>query len=250
MGSTWAGADFHQAAGASQAIEKGQNQSADRPTSVDSVASPATGAFNIRMSQFMQPSIHVTNQQELLAAVVSAQASGEPTGIAFDNDIQMDQTIDIPSGTTITVAGPYKLEMTADLTTISVEQGASLTIDGIDVTAAAGTTGTGLVVDGNLTLASGSITNNVNDNEGFGGGVTVSAPGSFTMTGGTISGNTAGTIPATITECGGGGVRNDGVGATFTLTGGTISGNTAAYSGGGVCNANGATFVMDGGEIT
>ncbi|MCL2471890.1 MAG: hypothetical protein FWF25_09185, partial [Propionibacteriaceae bacterium] len=194
--------------------------------------------------------LHVTNQQELLAAVTSAQVSGEPTNILFDNDIQVNQTIDIPSGTTITVTGPYKLEMTADLTTICVEQGASLTIDGIDVTTAAGTTGTGLVVDGSLTLASGSITNNVNDNEGFSGGVTVNAPGSFTMTGGTISGNTAGAIPATITDCGGGGVRNDGVGATFTLTGGTISGNTAAYSGGGVCNANGATFVMDGGEIT
>jgi hypothetical protein len=49
--------------------------------------------------------------------------------------------------------------------------------------------------------------------------------GTFTMSGGTISGNTANG------RDGGGGVYNDG---TFTMQNGTISGNTATGNGGGV----------------
>jgi hypothetical protein len=78
---------------------------------------------------------------------------------------------------------------------------------------------------------------------GFGGGVYVGG-GTFTMRGGTISGNTA---------YGGGGVYVGG--GTFTMSGGTISGNTAtttsSYSsyGGGVAVVTG-TFTMSGGTIS
>jgi uncharacterized repeat protein (TIGR02543 family) len=70
-----------------------------------------------------------------------------------------------------------------------------------------------------------------------GGGVYVSY-GTFTMSGGEISGNTA---------SGGGGVYvSDG---TFTVNGGEISGNTASYGGGGVYILR-STFTMNGGEIS
>ena len=55
----------------------------------------------------------------------------------------------------------------------------------------------------------------------YGTGVWVGTRGTFTMNGGTISGNTV--------SRGGGGVY---VAGTFTMSGGTISGNTAEYGGG------------------
>ncbi len=93
----------------------------------------------------------------------------------------------------------------------------------------------------------------------IGGGVFIETNGSFTMNGGTISGNTApdgggvynngtftmegGTIAGN-TAPDGGGVYNNEI---FTMEGGTISGNNADYSG-GVYNNNG-TFTMNGGTI-
>ena len=186
------------------------------------------------------PGIHVSNQQELLDAIDSAHTSGQPTDIVFDNDISVSQTMVVPSDTTATFTSSNKLEMTAASATIWVEQGASLTIDGIDVTADPGVSDTGIVVDGDLVLASGTITNHASS--GDGGGVTVNSTGSFTMTGGTIFGNSA------VND--GGGVYTAGAGATFVLGGGTITGNSAGQSGGGVCNTLESTFTMTGGEIT
>jgi hypothetical protein len=72
-----------------------------------------------------------------------------------------------------------------------------------------------------------------------GGGVHVREEGTtFTMRGGTISGNNGG---------GGGGVGADKNG-TFTMSGGTISGNYA-YTGGGVQVQGGAKFTKTGGGI-
>ena len=186
------------------------------------------------------PDIHVSTQQELVDGVAAAQTSGQPAEIVFDNDILVDQTVVVPSGTTVTFTSSYKLEMTTDGTTISVEPGASLTIDGIDVTADPTTTGTGIVVGGDLVLASGTVTNHTSDDNG--GGVIVNGAGTFTMTGGEIFGNSA--------VNNGGGVYSAGAGATFDLSGGTIFGNSAGQSGGGVCNTLESTFTMSGGEIT
>ncbi|MDE7168413.1 MAG: hypothetical protein K2O28_06170 [Clostridia bacterium] len=97
-----------------------------------------------------------------------------------------------------------------------------------------------------------------------GGGVLVSG-GAFTMSGGTISSNTAtsgggvfvwnsgtfimngGTIRENIASSGGGGVF---VNTTFTMTGGTISENTAESYGGGVYLNGSTTFKMSGGTIS
>ena len=73
-------------------------------------------------------------------------------------------------------------------------------------------------------------------------GVEVYNYATFTMNGGTISGNT--------TKYGGGGVRVHQK-STFTMNGGTISGNTAdGSSGGGVYVDNTSTFKMSGGTIS
>jgi hypothetical protein len=118
--------------------------------------------------------------------------------------------------------------------------------------------GVTLILDENITLVGLSTNNNslvqLNNNSKLimndgarisgnivskseGGGVCVS-DGTFTMTGGEISGNTAYT--------GGGVYMSDG---TFTMTGGEISGNTTGSDGGGVCMTNG-TFTMNGGKIS
>ena len=85
---------------------------------------------------------------------------------------------------------------------------------------------------------SGKITGG---NASVGGGVRLNSGSTFTMYGGTITGNSA--------TSGGGGVRVYGSGSTFTMSGGTISGNTADY-GGGVYVQNSATFKMNDGTIS
>ncbi|MCI8299293.1 MAG: hypothetical protein HFI69_02920 [Lachnospiraceae bacterium] len=108
--------------------------------------------------------------------------------------------------------------------------------------------GGGVVVrdGGTFLMAGGKITENMaGTNRGqrrCGGGVYVSANAKFTMSDGEISNNRANNS--------GGGVNLDG---TFTMNGGTISGNIAiselkAEGGGGI--ANGGTFIMNGGTVS
>ena len=77
----------------------------------------------------------------------------------------------------------------------------------------------------------------------YGGGV-YKKSGTFTMSGGTITGNTA---AGSATYASGGGVYNQA--DAFTMSGGTITQNKSQYSGGGVNNGSG-TFEMSGGAIT
>ena len=99
--------------------------------------------------------------------------------------------------------------------------------------------GGGVYISGNstFTMNGGTISGNTAT---FGGGVGVDNDGTFTMNGGTISGNTA--------NFDGGGVEL--VNGTFTMTGGTISGNSAYDWGGGVYVRNNSTFTMEGGTIS
>ncbi len=95
------------------------------------------------------------------------------------------------------------------------------------------TTTGGLIVGGNC------IENPENPGRDLnGGGVTVYEGGTFTMSEGTICGNSSGSF--------GGGVYVDG--GTFTMKNGTICGNLAFYSGGGVY-VDGGTFTMENGRI-
>ena len=105
--------------------------------------------------------------------------------------------------------------------------------------------GRGVDVYGTFILNGGTIRNNNftgTDDDNMGAGIIVREGATFTMTGGTISGNTAAGK--------GGGVYVTA--STFTMTGGTISGNTAADTtsgGGGVCVAENGTFNMNAPEI-
>ena len=171
----------------------------------------------------------------------------------------------------------------------------SLSSNGVMFTVAGGVT---LVLDNNITLQGRSgnnnslvrvnaggtlvmntgsrITGNNNTNtasssssSSFGGGVYVNSNGTFTMSGGTVSGNTSyrgggvyvdggtftmssGTVSGnsgnsvnTASSSYGGGVFVSG---TFTMSGGTVSGNTS-YAGGGVY-VSGGTFTMNGGTVS
>ncbi|GHT92090.1 hypothetical protein FACS1894140_3630 [Spirochaetia bacterium] len=92
--------------------------------------------------------------------------------------------------------------------------------------------GNTVTLGANLTLKGGSGSS--------GSGVSVNGFGStFTMSGGTISGNSANF---------GGGV-SVGSDTTFTMTGGTISGNTSPGAGGGVYVNSAAIFNKTGGTI-
>jgi hypothetical protein len=98
---------------------------------------------------------------------------------------------------------------------------------------------------GILTMEGGEISGNSAKSDGHednggsgGGGVSVWETGVFTMKGGAITGNSAGSN--------GGGVLA-GRGSTFTMEGGVISANTCR-DGGGVAVAS--TFTMKGGEIS
>jgi hypothetical protein len=100
-----------------------------------------------------------------------------------------------------------------------------------------------VLVFGSFTMSGGEISGNkavkADDAGGSGGGVYVNPGGSFALEGGTISGNT-GTW--------GGGVQVFG---GFTMTKGTISGNKADNYGGGVHvnTGNGGSFAKRGGII-
>jgi len=100
---------------------------------------------------------------------------------------------------------------------------------------------------GTLQMNAGSkITDNKNTARlPYGGGVYVSAGGSFTMAGGEISDNS---VTASISAGYGGGVYVNG---SFTMTGGTITNNSATHNGGGVyINTSGAFSKTGSSTIT
>ncbi|GHV60320.1 hypothetical protein AGMMS49587_01250 [Spirochaetia bacterium] len=116
-------------------------------------------------------------------------------------------------GSLITVASGGSLELGGDL---------ALTIDGkkdFPYTATAAL----ITVQGTLIMSSNAVTLRDNNNSGDGGGVYVGG-GTFTMSGGSITGNTA--------EFGGG-VFVTGSLAEFTMSGGSITANNNIISGSG-----------------
>jgi hypothetical protein len=105
-----------------------------------------------------------------------------------------------------------------------------------------GSVGGGVYVGGgSFTMNGGTISgNSVSSNFGSGGGVFVDG-GSFTMNGGTISGNS-------VSDGYGGGVAI--INGSFSMSGGTISGNSAPTAGGGVAIIIDGNFSMSGGTIS
>ena len=113
--------------------------------------------------------------------------------------------------------------------------------------------GGGVAVNsGTFTLENGTISNNTADgSKGSGGGVYV-YNGTFTMEGGKISDNTAKGVDGESFGGGGIYLYRTTTsmpGGTFTLKGGTVSGNKAEY-GGGIWTSNFSEFTMTGGTFS
>jgi hypothetical protein len=204
--------------------------------------------------------VHVKNEDELKNAINNAPTGGSTT-IALDNDISLISyeepdytynyqiaTLIIPANKDITLTsnrsnGYYKLIGAVDIATILVGGGGTLRLDGVVVTHKSGVTGCGVYVlsmhddGGVLYLYSGEISGNTINIPFTGGGVINT--GTFIMSGGKITSNTAGKN--------GGGVYNGG---TFKMIEGEISGNTAGSCGGGVSNGYYSSFTMSGGTIS
>ncbi|MDR0444435.1 MAG: InlB B-repeat-containing protein, partial [Treponema sp.] len=164
------------------------------------------------------------------------------------------------SSLTIEGSGSYQLifDGRKDIVTTSTQSFISVQITGANYSNAQLVMKSGAVVRNNLggngggvanmgtfTMSGGEISGNTTAGTGVSGGG-VNSSGTFNMSGGTISGNTAGGNTNY-----GGGVSLGGTGSTFNMSGGTISGNTAGASvnGGGVY-LSGGTFTMSGGTIS
>ena len=196
------------------------------------------------------------------------------------SDVTLTTNITVAEGTTVTLClNGYKLTGTGTDSVITVSDDASFTLT--DCRSASeeaecqhsyyvAESGLWTFYDGDLPEAApdgaetGVVTGGViTGGNGLYGGVYADG-GTFTMDGGTISGNTAavngggvfidkyaaftmgnGTISGNTAEYGGGVFVHD---SEFTMNDGTISGNTAA-SGGGV-NVDSSTFTMTDGEIS
>jgi uncharacterized repeat protein (TIGR02543 family) len=147
----------------------------------------------------------------------------------------------------ITIKGGTS-ERTVSLSTtgslFTVESGVTLTLDN-NVTLRGRSDNTDSLVDvrGTLVMHTGSrITGNSYTSSSFiSGGVYVDNNGTFTMSGGEISGNSSAS---------GGGVYVSNNGGTFTMSDGEISGKSSYYNGGGVYVGGSGTFAMSAGEIS
>ena len=157
-------------------------------------------------------------------------------------------TIDLTGGplqvaTSVNIKGPGAKKLTVSgggqSTVFDVQNGVTATISGLTVTDGVSTTGSGgggIVNLGNLTLSGDTITGNSAVPHsappvGDGGGVLTEGP--LTVVNSTISGNSA---------FSGGGINS--VGAPVTVTGSTISANSASC-GGGIATSTGSLTVTN-----
>ena len=146
------------------------------------------------------------------------------------------------------------IDLSSNGAMFSVGSGVTLVLDG-NITLRGRGNSSSLVkvsTDGTLVMNAGStVTGNTAT---YGGGVYVY--GTFTMNGGTISGNQSSSSSYYSSHgvtYGGGGVYVDG--GTFTMSSGEISGNTCSnssnnYSDGGGVYVDSGTFIMSGGTIS
>ena len=216
-------------------------------------------SLNVSSGVSLENAVYVSNETELRNAINNA---AKPAVIAFGKDIILtDSSLTIPANKDITLTssktvGYYKLIGAEDTSTIFVNGGSVLKLDGIIVTHPNAKSGNGVTVNpgGTFFMYSGEISGNaamVSASDGsiyaalysVGGGV--HNKGVFEMYGGKIINNIASSFGM------GGGVANDGV---FEMFGGTISGNSAGNGwGGGVYNnryTDDGVFKLFGGEIS
>jgi len=178
--------------------------------------------------------------------------TGATATIKILKDIASQPTVSITGAKTVTLtndASPREITLatTGNALFSTNSSGAKLILQGnslentLTLRGRAGNTRPVVLVDYNGILELDNdviITGNTASNEDYGAGGVCVYDGTFTMRGGTITGNTS-------TFYGGGVHLVDG---TFNMSGGTIKGNTGTDLGGGVYVAFG-TFNMSGGTI-
>ena len=157
---------------------------------------------------------HSNNWMEFTAGTTTL--SGGSYYLSGDVEYSGTESITV-SGEVILCLNDHKLDLKGRR--ISVGSGASFTL---------------------CDCSTGGVLTGGSDSARNGGGVYVAGGGTFTMTGGSIAGNTAAT---------GGGVYVD-EGGTFTMAGGSINNNKATSGGGGGVMVNLGTFTLSGGSIT
>jgi hypothetical protein len=148
----------------------------------------------------LENTVHVGTETELRDAVNNAVRGGVAVVIVFDDHIGLTgTTLTIPFGADVTLRSDrelvkqsdvefFRLYSVSDVSTITVEAGGLLKLEGIIVTHSEGAYGTGVEVNfgGTLTMIDGQISGNTAT---YGGGI--SNRGSFSLSGGIITGNTA-----------------------------------------------------------
>ena len=189
--------------------------------------------------------------QSLQAGLTNAREDEEnPTLITLDQDCiaaATDTALTVPDGRYVTldlnghVLDRHRDAAKADGSVIIVECGGNLTVQDGDPTATHATpvTYTDPVTNETVTVTGGVITGG-NENGSYGGGVSVRSGGTFTLSGGSVTGNTASNK--------GGGVYNSG---TFTLYGApAISGNTTGSAANNVYLSNTGNTITITGNLT
>ena len=200
---------------------------------------------DITDNTFTMPAADVTVTADYFmtwASLKSAMQNGGTFTLPYDiTATETDTYLYVPSGKTVTLdlnGHTINRNLTA-----AANNGYVIGVDGTLTINDSSDSNTGSITGGNSTdkcggvYVSGTFTMNggtVTGNTGRSGGVYVS--GTFTMNGGTVTGNTA--------ISGGGGVY---VLSTFNMSGGTISNNSGAWGGGVYVSG---TFTMNGGTIS
>lgn len=200
----------------------------------------------------------VSDFTQLQTAVETSYASAtEDMVITVSASIDMTAILKIPSpatgGKTLTIksassSNPFTLTRGATGDLFTVSHGATLILENIIIDGAkngsfANDGGGSLVkIVGSCILQNGAVLqNNVFAGTfSYGGGVHKDEGGTFILSGGKITGNSAGTK--------GGGVYT-GPGS-FTMNGGEITGNVCVNGEGGGVHTYSCEFTMNGGEIT
>ncbi len=176
--------------------------------------------------------VEIADADSLSSALASTGSNGEI--LKLTADIPTTATLTVTSGVDVTLdLNGHSITNDGSSSVITVNSGGTLTLTD------SSTGGTGMVTGGSAPS---------------GGGVYVT--GSFVMTGGTVSGNTATGSNSTDVVTGGGGVYVTN-GGSFTMTGGAVSGNTvkaadgaAVTGGGGICAVINTTVTLSDCEVS
>jgi len=186
--------------------------------------------------------VSVSDETQLRSAV--ALAGDTPTAIILNANIELLSDFIIPSGSDIRLSSAgsntFNLAATRDMYAVTVESGATLTIDGISFTYVGLTLHRPVRNEGTFILNSGLIGGN-----GF--GWCIRNTGDFVMNGGQIIGYGRGSAPI---------IHTMGTFSSFTMNGGEIIGvenfvqawgRTFRPSG---VQVSGSNFTMNGGTIS